>query len=313
MTMTRLTTTSVRPITARLRSGNNRPKPAALLMLVVVALVVGLGVRFATPRAAASTRDQTYDSGDFSITLAQDGTVTLLDKQTGTALQGAPAPAAAPISEDEMRTQVANLATQVENNLGWDVTLTTDRSRLIREINAFHRKLESIPQATLDLKENAGIRTLHDIIGKTPDGECRARCLEISPVSVLVIGVGLGYQVRELRAVLRDGARRGVREIEFSAAALGIAAVASMALSFDFLVSKALRDPRMPDIIRWPLRLLAGAIINDARLAMVEIIQFSAQSRTTLREESTGAAKAIASLAPDGGPAAGYDLVKDDL
>jgi hypothetical protein len=306
MTTTRRTGTSARSITARLRPGITRPRPAAVLMLVVVALVVGLGVRFATPRAAASTRDQTYDSGDFSITLAEDGTVTILDQQTGTALQGAPDPAAAPIPQDEMRTQVANLATQVENNLGWDVKATTDRSRMIKEIETFHQKLDSVPQATLDLKENAGIRALRDILGTK---ECRARCLELNPGPILVLAVTLAVQIRYLRDTLHQpGAGMTIEQ-----AAFGIAALCTTALFFAFAAAQAFNDPQMPAPLKIPIHLLAAAIMFQAGHAMSDLIQFTAQLRTTLREESTGAAKAIASLTPDGGPADGYDLVKDEL
>jgi hypothetical protein len=305
MTITRHGTPA-RSITARCRPGIDRPRSAALLMLVVVALVVGLGVRFATPRAAASTGDQTYDSPDFSITLAQDGTVTLLDKQTGTALQGAPDPAATPIPQDEMRTQAANLAAQVKQNLGWDMTAATDRSRLLKEIKTFHQKLDSIPQATLDLKENVGIRTLRDILGTN---ECRGRCLELSPVPTLAVGMILAVQIRQLREILQHpGAEMGIEET-----AEGIVALCATALAFSALAFRAIADPQMPARLKLPLRLLATFIVGHAVRAMIELLQFTAQSRTTLPEESTRTAKAIASLTPEGGPADGYDLVKDEL
>jgi hypothetical protein len=305
MTITR-TGTSALSITARLRPGIHGSRPAALLMLVVVALVVGLGVRFATPRAAASTGDQTYDSGDFSITLAQDGTVTILDKQTGAALQDTPDPAAAPISEDELRTQAGNLSAQVEKNLGWDVAATTDRSRMLNEIKTFHQKLDSIPQATLDLKENAGIRTLHDILGTN---ECRARCLNFSPGPLLAVGALLGVQIRQLRDILHQPGA----EIGIARTACGIVFLSATVLAFGALAVRAIGDPQMPAQLKMPLRALAAFIITKAFYAMIDIVQFTAQLRTTLREESTGTAKAIASLTPEGGPADGYDLVKDEL
>src|SRR4051794_15901518 len=46
---------------------------------------------------------------------------------------------------------------------------------------------------------------------------------------------------------------------------------------------------------------------------MLEIVHFTAQLRTTVREESTGTAKAIASLPPGGGRADGHARVKDEL
>jgi hypothetical protein len=308
MTITR-TGTSVRSITARLRPGMNRSRPAAVLMLVVVALVVGLGVRFATPRAAASTGDQTYDSRDFSITLAQDGTVTLLDKQTGTALEGAPDPAAAPMPQDEMRTQAANLSAQVKQNLGWDVTATADRARMLREIKTFHQKLDSIPQAELDLKENAGIRTVRDIL---ENNECRARCLQADQRALIIAGAGVVYMINGLRDALRQSEWPGTGMTTFEAA-LVTACLALGALIFWSNVSQALADPGMSPEFKLALSVVASLTLSQVARVMVDAMRYAAQSRTTLREESTKTAQAIASLTPDGGPADGYDLVKDEL
>jgi hypothetical protein len=308
MTTTR-TGTSARSITARLHLGIHGSRPAAVLMLVVVALVVGLGVRFATARAAASTGDQTYDSGDFSISLAQDGTVTILDKQTGTVLEGAPDPAAAPMPEDELRTQAGNLSAQVEKNLGWDVAVTTDRSRMLNEIKTFHQKLDSIPQATLDLKENAGIRTLHDILG---NNECRARCLQANPRQTIAAGALLVYQINMLREALQQDERLG-KEMDVDTALGAIACLTLGSLGFSHFVFQALADPSVSAQFKLALRVVTGIMLSQVARVMVEAIRFTAQSRTTLGEESTKTAKAIASLTPDGGPADGYDLVKDEL
>jgi hypothetical protein len=307
MTTTR-TGTSARSITAQLRPGMSRLRPAALLMLVVVALVVGLGVRFATPRAAASTGDQTYDSADFSITLAPDGTVTILDKQTRTALQNTPDPAAAPIPQGEMTTLAANLAAQVKQNLGWDVAATTDRSRMLNEIKAFHQKLDSIPQATLDLKENAGIRTLRDIL---ETNECRARCLRADPLSTIQVGAILVFQINLLRNALREGDQLGIK-LGFWMAAGAIAGIALGAVVFSTWVSMALADPDMSPEFKLALGVATGVMLSQVARVMVEVIQFAAQSRTTLGEESTKTAEAIASLTPGGGPADGYDLVRHE-
>jgi hypothetical protein len=310
--MTRTWTPAHSPNT-RLRPGLNHPKLSALLMLVAAALVLGMGARFTTPRAAATTGDppgdQTFESADFAITLAQDGTVTILDKKTSTALQAAPDPTSEQSTEDEIRAYANNVATQLGANLGWDMAVETDRTRLTNEIQTVRQKLQSIPQATLNLTQNADISTLHDTIEQLYGAnECRGRCLAGAARNAFISGGLLVHQIRFYRNLMHRSLA-----LDLKAKALGIVILTAEASIFWHVISRALGDPRMPEGIKRALLLAVGAIFSEVAHAMIDLIQYTAQSRMTMRKELTDTADRIASLAQDTEPTKDDDLVKDEL
>jgi hypothetical protein len=288
----------------------NHPKGYALLMLVVAALVAGMGARFTAPRAAADTGDQTFESGGYSITLTPDNTLTILDTKTATALKGTPDPAAGQISEAEIRTRADNLATQLKDNLGWDVALDTDRLRLTQEINTIHQKLDSIPQATLDLRENTGIGTLRDIIDQTYNSaECRGRCLVNLPERTILAGATLAASIKFLRDRMYQGDQIGLINTT-----LGIIVFALYTAQFWFYLSRTLGNAHLPERLRRALLLfLGGTAFTAVTHTVVDLIEYTAQSRRTVRQDLAEAAQRVHSLTPDTEPADDYDLVKDEL
>jgi hypothetical protein len=302
------TRTPARSTSARLHAINH-PKRYALMMLVATALVAGMGARFTAPRAAADTGDQTFESGDYSITLTPDNTLTILDKKTSTALKGTPDPSAGQISEAEIRTQAGNLTTQLRDTLGWDLALDNDHLRLIHEVNTMHQKLDSIPQATLNLSENTDIRTVRDIIDQTYDTtECRERCLDSSAVFTIIAGGLVASSVRSIRDKMYQG-----EQIDIATATMTILIVAVNSAAFWGYISETLDDPRVPEGMKRVLLLLTGAIFSGVARTMVDLIQYTAQSRKTVREDVTKAAERVHSLTPGTEPATDYNLVKEEL
>jgi hypothetical protein len=302
------TRTPARSTSARLHVISH-PKRHALVMLIAAALVAGMGARFTASRAAADTGDQTFESGGYSITLTQNGTITILDKKTSTALEGTPDPSAEPISEDQIRTQADSLITQLEKDLGWNLALENDHIQLIHEVNTLHQKLDSIPQTTLNLRENADVRTLRDIIDQTyANNQCRERCLDISPAFVLIAGGALAYNIRSIRDKMYQGVDMGI-----ALATGGILLLALNAAAFWKFLSTTLDDPRLPESMKRVLLLLTGAIFSGVARTMADLIQYTSQSRKTVREDVTAAAERVHSLTPDTEPANDYDLVKEEL
>jgi ABC-type Fe3+-siderophore transport system permease subunit len=150
---------------------------------------------------------------------------------------------------------------------------------------------------------------VRDIIDQTYDTtECRERCLNIHPAPILIVGGALAWNIRSLRdAMYRD------KEIGIVVATGGILVLAANSAVFWSFISATLDDPRVPEGMKRVLLLLTGAIFSAVARAMVDLIQYTAQSRKTVREDVTKAAERVHSLTPDTEPATDYNLVKEEL
>jgi hypothetical protein len=296
-----------------------RPHLAALLMLVVTALVVTLGARFTAPDATAATTDKTFETDDHVITQTPDGTVTIIDKKTQIAIQDTIDPATTGPTEKELATQADGLSHQFRNNLGWDLETDADRTRLLNETRALTQQLHNIPQATLNLTENAGIHTLRDIVDELnivagmdlvaemdDPKNCRERCLIRHTAPIMLLGTGVAFNLRLLK-------NRMAKESSLYAADVvaSITVITGLLLIFWSALDRDLR--RMPVAIRLLARIAMIGLVGNVYKAWTEVIDYVAHSRATMRQAVTDAAQHLDTLTPDDEPATDYDLAKDEL
>jgi hypothetical protein len=299
--------TSTRLAVTRFGPDTHHPRLYALLMLVVTALVVTLGTRFTAPDATAATTDKTFETDDHVVTQAQDGTITVVDKRTQIAVQDTVDPATAGLTDKELAAQADGLSHQLKNNLGWDLTIDADRTRLLNETRAFAQQLHNIPQTTLDLEENAGLRAVRDIVDEM-DGTktCRDRCLIADTARTMIMGVGLAHSLRILKSLLAEGGQPQVaRAVALSTLVTG------QLLAFWYMLERDLNN--MPVAFTWMVRLMMTALLREVHQAFDDVVDYVAHSRTTMRQAVTDAAQNIDTLTPDDEPATDYDLAKDEL
>lgn len=298
---------SARTVLTRLHPDLDHPPPAVLLMIIVTALVVTLGARYAAPDATAATTDQTFETDHHVVTLAQDGTLTIVDKKTRTAVQDTADPGSPAPTEKELAAKTDGLSQQFKKNLGWDLTVEADRTRLINEARALSQQLHNIPQATLDLEKNVGLRMLRGIVDEM-DGtkNCRERCLVRGEIETIIVGVGLGVSLRILKSHLARGEPLNVAQ-----AVAGYILISAQFLAFLIMLERDMID--MPEAFKFLIIVIMAKILTDVVATFSDIADHVAHSRMTMRQEVTDAAQYIDSLTPDDEPATDYDLVKDEL
>jgi hypothetical protein len=276
-------------------------------MLVVTALVVTLAARSTAPDATAATTDQTFETAGHVITQAPDGTVTILDKRTQTAVQGTADTTSPALTEQELAAKADGLSQQFKKNLGWDLESEADRTRLITETRNFSQQLHNIPQATLDLEENAVLRELRDIVDEM-DGtkNCRERCLITETVKTVIVGLFMGASLRTLKNYITQGKPLYAHE-----AVAGIIFITALFAHFLVLLARDLTD--MPASVRAIVRAIMTGVVLTIFDTFVDTAVYVAQWRATMRQEVTDAARHLGTLTPDDEPATDYDLAKDEL
>jgi hypothetical protein len=275
-------------------------------MLVVTALVVTLGARSTAPDATAATI-QPFETARHLITQAPDGTVTIVDKTTQTALQGTADATSPGPTEEEIAARADGLSHQFKKDLGWDLESEADRARLITETRNFSQQLHNIPQASLDLEENATLRELRDIVdGMDGTKNCRERCLIVSTVLTFLVAAALGASMKTLKSHMADG-----KPLDASTAVSGALFITGLVLSFVLLLRHELEY--MPFAVKKIVAILLFPALENVFHTFVDMMDYVAHYRATMRQVAADAARHLDDLTPDDEPATDYDLAKDEL
>jgi hypothetical protein len=289
------------------------PTRLATLLVLVAALVVTLGARSAAPDAIADVTDQTFETDDHVITMAPDGTVTVVSKRTQIAVQGTANGTSPALTAQELLAKAHGITEQLKRNLGWDLTSELDRARALNETEALTQQLHNIPQATLDLEENADLLQLRDIVDEMDivddiDGvnNCRGRCLSPGAIKTVIAGPAMSKNLRTLKSYLTQG-----KPLSTAVAVEGVALVCTLLAIFWVTLERDLGN--LPERFKWAVCAVLTGMTIDVLNTFSDVADYVAHSRATMRQEVTDAARHLDSLTPDDEPATDYDLAKDEL
>lgn len=272
-----------------------------VLIALALAVLSAWGVRAGPVEAAEVVARE--EVGDFLIEVTDEGVISTTEKSSGIRYEDH-LPAELPdVTEEQVQSQLTSVTTDVQQDLGWQLTSDTDRSELRSELAQLGEALSALDETSLE-QEHPEVLELRSIVDDLHVArECRERCLP--DVNETVVAIVTIYRIfSKLNAFftsLRLPEEAGYGVLTATAVLTGL-------LYLPIKLLPTVTQLRSSTVRKATLALLDG-VLRLLKSQLADNRSLSRKAGSSPREEATEGAKKIADLTGNRYDPNAYNLV----